>query len=125
VDPRHRLVWLLARPLSSTHSITSVAAGGFPILHWAVLISPRGYGRQRMKSLLETLQNWPRDLQHFHMGTIQEIRFDRNIGKTNRRFGELTTWDFLQEFKTSSIAYIGTSYCTDEEINNYGITIQY
>ena len=103
-------------------SITSVAAGGFPILHWAVLISPRGYGRQRIKSLLETLQQWPQNLQHFHMGTIQEIRFDRTADQTNRRSGQFTTWDFLQEFSNSSIAYVGTSYCTDDEINNYGIT---
>lgn len=123
VDPRQRLVWLLARPLPGIRSITSVAAGGFPILHWAVLLSPRGYEKKRMKSLLETLQRWPRDLQHFHMGTIQEIRFDQTSGKTIRRFGELTTWDFLQEFQRSSIAYVGLSCCTDEEINNYGITL--
>ena len=123
MDPRQRLVWLIARPLPGIRSLTSVAAGGFPILHWAVLISPRTYEKKRMTSLLETLQFWPRDLQHFHMGTIQEIRFDRTSGKTTRRFGELTTWDFLQEFQTSSIAYVGISVCTDEEINNYGITL--
>lgn len=123
MDPRYRLVWLLARPLPDVRSISSVAAGGFPILHWAVLISPRGYGKEKMISIFEALQRWPRDLQHFPMGTIQEIRFDHSSGQTIRRFGELTTWDFLQEFQTSSIAYVGMNYCTDGEINDYGIAL--
>jgi hypothetical protein len=120
VDPRNRLVWILARPLPNLSSITSVGAGGFPILHWAILLSPKGYGKERMKGIFETLQRWPPNLQHYSIGMIQEIRFDSDSRQTIRRFGELTTSDFLQEFQTSSIAYVGISYCTDLEINNFG-----
>jgi hypothetical protein len=120
VDSRSRLVWLLARPLPNVISISSVGAGGFPILHWAIFISHRSYGKERMKSLFETLQSWPPTLQHFSIGMIQEIRFDQSSGQTIRRSGELSTAIFLQEFQTSSIAYVGMTYCTDLEINDFG-----
>jgi hypothetical protein len=123
VDPRNRIVWLLARPLPNVSSISSVGAGGFPILHWAILISPKGFGKQRMKDLFETLQRWPPGLQHFSMGMIQEIRFDWSRRQTTPRSGDLTTSNFLQEFQTSSIAYVGITYCTDWEICDFGTVL--
>ena len=97
VDPRQRLVWLLARPLPGIRSITSVAAGGFPILHWAVLLSPRGYEKKRMKSLLETLQRWPRDLQHFHMGTISTEQENILIESANGAGKPIGRWVVIDQ----------------------------
>lgn len=120
LDPRQRLVWILARPLPGIPRLVSLGSGSFPILHWAVLISPKGYGIQKMRPLFESLKRWPLNSQHCTMGTIQEIRFDQATGQTSRRFGPMTTLQFLQEFQTSSIAYIGVSSFTDEEINASG-----
>ena len=123
LDPRQRLVWVLARPLQDVPLLRSVGSGGFPILHWAVLIGEKGYGVRRMTSLFESLQNWPRDVQHFNIGALQELRYERMTATTSRNGGAFTTFDFLQRFQTSSIAYVGISSFTDKEIDDLGNTL--
>ena len=75
-----------------------------------------------MNSLFDSLQNWRRDVQHFPIGTIQELRFDRASATTSRNGCTFTTFEFLDKFHTSSIAYVGISSFTDKEIDDLGIT---
>jgi len=75
-----------------------------------------------MRLLFQALQCWPRDIQHHEMGRIEEIRLDWTYGNVVRKGGPFQTSDFLQEFRSSSVAYVGISVLTDEEINQYGIS---
>ena len=55
------------------------------------------------------------------MGVIQELLFDPNEGRTRRRNGSFTTAEFLDEFRRSSIAYVGVTPYTDADIERAGI----
>src|SRR5437762_2088760 len=69
-----RLVWILARPLEAI-PYSTVAGGVFPYLHWAVFISPKGWGNERMTAIFEHLQNdSPYNRESMSIGTIHELR---------------------------------------------------
>jgi hypothetical protein len=117
VNHSQRIVWLLGRPLQGLASL--LAPGGFPFLHWAVLVSPVGTDSRNMTTLVYALQNpsWSRDIiAHTPMGLIQELRFDSSRKKTTYKGAPLTASEFLNEFNTSSLAYAGQTLQTDDEI---------
>ncbi len=120
VSHRQRLVWLLGRPLQGLASL--LAPGGFPFLHWAVLVSPVGTDSRNMTNLVHALQhpNWSRDIVHIQMGLIQELRFDSSRKKTTYKGASLTVSEFVNEFNISSLAYAGKTLQTDDEICTTG-----
>jgi hypothetical protein len=120
LKPRERLVWLLGRPLQGMGSL--LAPGGFPYLHWAVLVSLPDYGVEKMNSLFDALQNWPRDVTHFTMGIVLELRFDQVRASTDQRGRPISTLDFIHEFPSSSVACAGLTTKSDPEIFELGIS---
>ena len=120
VNHSQRIVWLLGRPLQGLASL--LAPGGFPFLHWAVLVSPVGTDSRNMTNLVHAFQHpsWSRDIAHIPMGLIQELRFDSSRKKTTYKGGQLTASEFLNEFNISSLAYAGQTLQTDDEICTTG-----
>lgn len=114
-----RLVFILARPLEAV-PYANVAAGSFPYLHWAVFISPRGAGIERMTALFDHLQNdSPYSRHNIPLGIIHELRLEHN--QSVRKCYEFTTEKFLQKFLISSIAYVGLTSFDDNVITDLGM----
>jgi hypothetical protein len=117
-----RAVWLLARPLEGV-PVSSVTQGNFPILHWAVFISPWGWGGDTMKHVFDALQCWNSHTAHFIMGTIHEVRVERGSRVSSRKAYAFNTADFIQQFAVSSVAFAGTTEFNDEYVNNIGASL--
>lgn len=120
IGPNQRFVWLIGRPLEGLPGILS--ACGFPYLHWAVLINPPGLSRDRIIALFQTLRS-PASVGRIApqpIGQVHQLHFERNTGRTSRHVAGFTVLEFSQQFPRFSIAYVGLTTRTDQEINDLG-----
>ena len=118
VHQQERYVWLLARPVQA---LGNIGHGNFPFCHWTVLISLRGWHLDDARNIVRDLQSG-RKIQNTPLGIIQEIVVVPNSSRTTLRGrdSEFGTHDFLTGFSRSSLAYVGITSLSDEEIYSYG-----
>jgi hypothetical protein len=91
----------------------------FTVLHWAVLISPAGWGIDTMTAHFDALTRpWKPGLLHYELGTILEIL--RHENNTGNRFETFRTDDLLAGFPYCSVGYVGSTIRTAEEARRLG-----
>ena len=115
-----RLVWVIARPLRG--KVYTVAAGNFPLLHWAVVISDPGYGKKQMFELCRRLSTPNPGIPHStRIGIVHQLFRSPDGRNSHRDVGVFNVSTLKREFPECSIAYAGSTRHSDEQILRFGI----
>lgn len=116
VTPLERSIWVLARPIKAARGFSFLSEGKFPICHWGLLasdLSPLSFKlRWDSKERIESGADW---------GTLFELVRDENDKNTVHEvehFG--ANMEFVTEWKTVAIMFIGTTFLRDADLSAQG-----
>lgn len=111
-----RTVWVLARPINAARGFSFLSDGKFPLCHWAVLLS--NLNEVRFKVLWDSKTNIG---LNGSWGTLFELFRDDNDKNIPHEIYDFGSHDeFLNDWKSVAIIFIGTSLRSDSEVSAQG-----
>jgi hypothetical protein len=118
VPTSDRTVWVLARPIKAAQWLAFLSEGKFPLCHWAILVSDLNF--------VDFTVLWAskkRVCRRDSWRTLFELYRDENNINKSHMVEELgVNREFLDEWCTVFVAFMGTTHDTDLEIYHQGAT---
>lgn len=124
--PGSRYVWLIMKPPAWDQIIRSDSTG-FEQYHWAVLISNEAMTKEGFRRVVSIFNRTDSTSTHIRLGALYQIVGD-GPGPDSSTLNEVQpfrTEHLVTDFSHCSIACVGTTMLSDNEIRIYGVPMSW
>jgi hypothetical protein len=124
--PGSRYVWLIMKPPAWDQIIGSESMG-FEQYHWAVLISDEAMSKEGFRRVVSIFNRTDTTSTHIRLGSLYQMVGD-GPGLDSSTLNEVQpfrTEHLVTDFRHCSIACVGTTMLSDNEIRIYGVPMSW